>query len=588
MGKSAKDDTDSSDIFKTLFGSSEQGGLSLFSDNPFRRKSNSGFVEFDNQNQPNNGDKRKLSQISEDDIADVEKKKKKKDKGDKPKFDQIGAQVFDEESTQVKELENNVSEENDGTTLKKKKKREKRLDESTQVKELENNVSEENDRTTTKKKKKREKIDEVIETMMKEKKREKADEVVETKKKSKKPVVIEEEYKKRHFGELHKTTGKKEDEEGGVKAGKKSIALKDKSSQSSILEGSNEDGSKVDEKRKAMKGDKSTDPAVSKESFDDNDKLQRTVFVGNLPLKLKKKALLKEFSQFGEVESVRIRSVPLVDSKLPRKSAILKGKINDAVDSVHAYIVFKDEQSAKAALSHNMAKVGDNHIRVDKACPPRGKLEGQNPSVYDNRRTVFVGNLPFDVKDEELYELFSGIKQLESSLEAVRVVRDPHLSVGKGIAYVMFKTFDAAKMAIKRKNYMLRNRSLRVYHARPESNLKKQENNPRQIHNNSDMRRSKVSGDEPPDGEKKKDKKEKAASLSYQGLRASQSDRPPRKTPISLPESIKLKTPNSKKMAAKEPKLRQFKRPAVAARKAKQLHELGKRKAERNNKPLKY
>lgn len=26
--------------------------------------------------------------------------------------------------------------------------------------------------------------------------------------------------------------------------------------------------------------------------------------------------------------------------------------------SVHAYIVFKDEQSAKAALSHNMAQVG--------------------------------------------------------------------------------------------------------------------------------------------------------------------------------------------------------------------------------------
>jgi nucleolar protein 12 len=44
------------------------------------------------------------------------------------------------------------------------------------------------------------------------------------------------------------------------------------------------------------------------------------------------------------------------------------------------------------------------------------------------------------VQDEELYQLFSGIPNLESSVEAVRVVRDPHLNVGKGIAYVLFKT----------------------------------------------------------------------------------------------------------------------------------------------------
>jgi nucleolar protein 12 len=49
------------------------------------------------------------------------------------------------------------------------------------------------------------------------------------------------------------------------------------------------------------------------EAFDDEGKLLRTVFVGNLPLRTKKKALTKEFAPFGEVESVRIRSVPLTD-----------------------------------------------------------------------------------------------------------------------------------------------------------------------------------------------------------------------------------------------------------------------------------
>lgn len=70
-------------------------------------------------------------------------------------------------------------------------------------------------------------------------------------------------------------------------------------------------GKVVGEKRK--KADDTIDAVVSKEGFDDEAKLIRTVFVGNLPLKVKKKALFREFSQFGEVDSVRIRSVPLLD-----------------------------------------------------------------------------------------------------------------------------------------------------------------------------------------------------------------------------------------------------------------------------------
>ncbi|KAM0001849.1 putative RNA recognition motif domain, nucleotide-binding alpha-beta plait domain superfamily [Helianthus debilis subsp. tardiflorus] len=92
---------------------------------------------------------------------------------------------------------------------------------------------------------------------------------------------------------------------------------------------------------------------VLKEGFDDEEKLSRTVFVGNLPLKVKKKALLKEFSQFVEIESVRIRSILLLDDKTPRKGAVIKKKINDAVDRVNSYIVFKTKDSAQASLSHN-------------------------------------------------------------------------------------------------------------------------------------------------------------------------------------------------------------------------------------------
>lgn len=71
------------------------------------------------------------------------------------------------------------------------------------------------------------------------------------------------------------------------------------------------ESSVLGEKRKKM--DNPEDMMVSKEGFDDESKLLRTVFVGNLPLKLKKKEIAKEFGKFGEVESVRIRSVPIID-----------------------------------------------------------------------------------------------------------------------------------------------------------------------------------------------------------------------------------------------------------------------------------
>jgi nucleolar protein 12 len=54
---------------------------------------------------------------------------------------------------------------------------------------------------------------------------------------------------------------------------------------------------------------------------------------------------------------------------------------------------------------------------------------------------ILSGYVSFiSLQDEELYQLFTGIKDLASSIEAVRVIRHPHIGLGKGIAYVLFKT----------------------------------------------------------------------------------------------------------------------------------------------------
>lgn len=49
-------------------------------------------------------------------------------------------------------------------------------------------------------------------------------------------------------------------------------------------------------------------------------------------------------------------------------------------------------------------KIGGNHIRVDNACPPRKKAKGEAP-IYSVKKTVFVGNLPYDVKVYSEYQI---------------------------------------------------------------------------------------------------------------------------------------------------------------------------------------
>ncbi|KAJ7003645.1 hypothetical protein NC653_008755 [Populus alba x Populus x berolinensis] len=304
---------------------------------------------------------------------------------------------------------------------------------------------------------------------------------------------------------------------------------------------------------KRKRADDAADVLFSKESegFDDESKLLRTVFVGNLPLKVKKKALIKEFSKFGEVESVRIRSMPITESKIPRKGAILLKKFNDNADSVHAYIVFNTEQSAEASLTHNMAVVGGNHIRVDRACPPRKKLKGADAPHYDNKRTVFVGNLPFDVKDEEIYQLFTGIKDLASSIEAVRVIRHPHIGLGKGIAYVLFKTREAANLVIKKRNLKLRDRELRASHDRQDSTPSKRRKS--FAGETANLSNKKLATDSrTPDRNNK----------SYQGLRASKSG-------IEKKVHAKRHGTTAKVRSMTQREKRQGKRPVVSLRKAK-------------------
>lgn len=72
--------------------------------------------------------------------------------------------------------------------------------------------------------------------------------------------------------------------------------------------------------------------------------------------------------------------------------------------------------------------------------------EGQTKVQQDDfHTTVFIGNIPFIVSEEELRAFFVPCGDIEN----VRLVRDPKTFLGKGIGYVMYKTKEAMQKAIK-------------------------------------------------------------------------------------------------------------------------------------------
>lgn len=196
-------------------------------------------------------------------------------------------------------------------------------------------------------------------------------------------------------------------------------------------------------------------------SSEDEDKNKRTIFVGNLPITFKKEKIRTLFRSFGDIESIRIRSAAPIKPSLPKKVAVIKNLYHPEITSHNAYVVFKTEQMALDSLKLNGTKINNNHIRVDKA----NKTE-----QFDYRKSIFVGNLPYNIEDEELWNFFQKCGRIAN----VRVIRDSTTRIGKGFGYILFQSTGSANLALKMDGAELKGRPLRISRATRNENKKPQ------------------------------------------------------------------------------------------------------------------
>lgn len=184
-------------------------------------------------------------------------------------------------------------------------------------------------------------------------------------------------------------------------------------------------------------------------AFQIRERKDRTIFVGNIALETTQKQLKKHFkSAVGPVEKVWLRSICVnIEGKKSERAKIITKDYGALKDNKNGYILFKEKESVTKALELNQTKLGDKHIRVDTL---KGstleKKEGQKggASEDDFKTTVFVGNLPYVVSEEEVREHFAKF----GTIKNVRLVRDAKSHIGKGIGFVMFDSEEELRAAI--------------------------------------------------------------------------------------------------------------------------------------------
>jgi len=176
---------------------------------------------------------------------------------------------------------------------------------------------------------------------------------------------------------------------------------------------------------------------------------KRTVFVGNVSLLTTKKKLGSIFAKYGQVESVRFRNIPVAKLGDSKRVAATKQEFHPGRSSKSAFVRFVTVEACWSALNANGLVIDDHHIQVTPSTCEK---------IHDHTKAVFVGNLPFDTEEEELWTFFEECGKIKD----IRIIRDSETAIGKGFAYVNFKALDAIELALQKNGEHFKNREIRV------------------------------------------------------------------------------------------------------------------------------
>ncbi|XP_067680759.1 RNA-binding protein 34-like isoform X2 [Haliotis asinina] len=209
---------------------------------------------------------------------------------------------------------------------------------------------------------------------------------------------------------------------------------------------------KPKKRKKEKESDDETETAPKKRRTKykrDKTKDKRTVFIGNLPLDVKKSAIKALFAEFGTIQSVRYRCPPVSDPKVSKKVTFIKKSFHPNRSNIVCFVCFEDEVAAKTALKLNGHELNGYHLRVDLS---------SNNKKHNKNNSVYVGNLSYDIEENMMWKHFEQC----GSIENVRIIRDRQTGLGKGFGYVLFSEKSSVDLALQLHKSVLNGRKIRV------------------------------------------------------------------------------------------------------------------------------
>ncbi|PWY98668.1 RNA-binding domain-containing protein [Testicularia cyperi] len=156
------------------------------------------------------------------------------------------------------------------------------------------------------------------------------------------------------------------------------------------------------------------------------------IWVGQLSWNVDNDWLKSEMEAFGEVTSARVQ--------LDRATGRSRG---------FGYVDFASPAAAKKAYDEGQGKEIDGRgIRIDLSSPKPDAQENRAKKFNDQRSapssTLFIGNLSFDVSEDDVWNAFSE----HGEVAGVRLPKDPDSGRPKGFGYVEFAAQESAEAAL--------------------------------------------------------------------------------------------------------------------------------------------
>lgn len=131
------------------------------------------------------------------------------------------------------------------------------------------------------------------------------------------------------------------------------------------------------------------------------------------------------------------------------------GSWADEMDSLPTAPAFRTEEEKARGFDRGGRDYG---TRTDRAMPPREELPLPTEPPY----TAFVGNLPYDLTEDELAEFFA-----PAAIKTVKVIKDRD-DRPKGFGYIEFAELDGLKEGLAKSGTPFQNRPIRVSVASPQ------------------------------------------------------------------------------------------------------------------------